>query len=273
MKTRATLSYCGDLTRRHDPDRFLLALLMPPETREALFALFAFNYEIAKTREVVSDTTLGLIRLQWWRDALGEAFNGAPPGENEILPALAEAIEERALPKQDFEQLIYAREFDLEDMLPETLGGLEKYADFTNTGLNRLALRIIGQSEPEDNLAALSAAYGMTGLLRALPGHARQHRCYLPADLLAARDIDPASLQSPAMQNPVSPDILRPVIRDVAHHARALLTRTKPQSRYGRKMRQMTTLYLRQIEKNDYNPYSGRMQLPPPFFHIRIVMA
>src|SRR5579871_3364824 len=64
------MSYCEDTVRRYDRDRYRLALSQRPDRRPALFALFAFNHEIAKTREVVSDPTLGLIRLQWWRDAI-----------------------------------------------------------------------------------------------------------------------------------------------------------------------------------------------------------
>ena len=51
-----TISYCGETVRKHDPDRFLLSMFAPPESREALWALYAFNHEIAKTREVVTET-------------------------------------------------------------------------------------------------------------------------------------------------------------------------------------------------------------------------
>src|SRR5947208_3175404 len=69
-------SSCMDTVRRYDRDRFLLGLTVPAKRRAALWALFAFNHEIAKTREVVSEPTLGLIRLQWWRDALDQLYQG-----------------------------------------------------------------------------------------------------------------------------------------------------------------------------------------------------
>ena len=56
--------------RRLDPDRYLLAMLAPENTRAALFSIYAFNTEIARIRESVSEALLGHIRLQWWRDAL-----------------------------------------------------------------------------------------------------------------------------------------------------------------------------------------------------------
>ena len=41
--------------RRHDPDRFLTAAFAPAEKRDALLTLFAFNHELARAREVVSE--------------------------------------------------------------------------------------------------------------------------------------------------------------------------------------------------------------------------
>jgi len=86
------MSYCGALVQSQDPDRFLLAQFAPFERREVLYALFAFNHEIAKTREVVSETQLGLIRLQWWREAIEGVYNGEVL-EHEVVKALANAIQ------------------------------------------------------------------------------------------------------------------------------------------------------------------------------------
>ena len=41
----------AEFVRRHDPDRFLCALFAPPARRDALFALVAFNHELARARE------------------------------------------------------------------------------------------------------------------------------------------------------------------------------------------------------------------------------
>ena len=65
-----TLSYCAQEVRRHDRARYLSSLFAPDERREDLFALYAFNLEVAKTAEVVSEPMLGQIRLQWWREAI-----------------------------------------------------------------------------------------------------------------------------------------------------------------------------------------------------------
>src|ERR1019366_9125501 len=70
------------LVRRHDPDRFLTALFAPPEHRDALLTLYAFDHELARAREVTSEPHLTLIRLHWWREVVEGArrrHEGATP--------------------------------------------------------------------------------------------------------------------------------------------------------------------------------------------------
>src|ERR1700722_5755639 len=140
------LSYCGEMVRKHDPDRFLLSLFFPEERREALWALYAFNHEIARTRELVTETRLGLVRLQWWRGALAATYENRPPPKHQVVDPLCEAIKAYRLPHETLEALIFAREFDLEDRAPAALDGLVHYADFTSTPLLNLALLIEGRA-------------------------------------------------------------------------------------------------------------------------------
>ena len=108
------LSAPAALVRRHDLDRFRFALFAPARHREAVFTLFAFNHEVAKTRESVSETMIGAIRLQWWRDSIEGIYAGTPR-QHEVIGPLAACIAAYGLPRAPFEALINARERDLED--------------------------------------------------------------------------------------------------------------------------------------------------------------
>ncbi len=259
------LTYCGELVRQYDPDRFLISLLMPAERRAALWALFAFNHEIAKTREVVTDTTLGLIRLQWWRDALAEVYDGKKPRQNEIMPDLAAAIAQYDLPREDFEQLVYAREFDLENVLPASMEGLENYADFTGAPLLRLALRVSGETEDEKTLRDIAVGYGLSGLLRAVPFHASQQRCYMPGDLMAAQGV-----AERAVYDFKPGDEFLEVTGAVGKRALELL-QARPQSRIVKLHRRIAMIYLKQAKHHEFDMLSPRMAQPPAFFHLRAV--
>src|ERR1700748_2872413 len=86
------LSPVAALVRRHDSDRYQTALFAPAARREALFALYAFNYEIARVRETVTQPVLGHIRLQWWRANIAAAFAGGPVRHHPVAEALSIVI-------------------------------------------------------------------------------------------------------------------------------------------------------------------------------------
>jgi phytoene synthase len=176
-----TLSRMGDIARRHDRERFLAALFAPADRREALFALYAFNHEVAKTREVVTEPMLGQIRLQWWRETVEGVFAGAPR-RHEVAEALAATLARRGLVRAHFDALIDARERDLEPDPPATLAALEAYADGTSGELTLLALEALDAAEAAAAGRHVGIAYALTGLLRAVPFHARAGRSWLPAE-------------------------------------------------------------------------------------------
>lgn len=180
------LGWCAASVRRHDPDRYFAALFAPPAARAALLALYAFNLEVARVRETVSEPLIGQIRLQWWREALDEVYGDRPVRRHAVVRVLADAIGRHGLDRADFEQMIDAREFDLEDRQPDTLDALAGYGAATAGTLAALATGALdagtaGADAPRE----AGTAWALAGLLRAVPFHARQRRCYLPRDVLA----------------------------------------------------------------------------------------
>jgi phytoene synthase len=181
-----SLSPIAAFARAHDPDRFLAALFAPPERREAIFTLIAFNHELARAREAASHPMAALIRLQWWRDALEEARQGKPARRHEVAEPLHAAITAGALDAAALEAMIDAREAEAEE------AGILTEADFV-TWLRGTAggfafaagLALGGSAEDAEKLRALGAAYGLAGVLRSVTAHAAQGRCLLPLDRLA----------------------------------------------------------------------------------------
>jgi NADH dehydrogenase [ubiquinone] 1 alpha subcomplex assembly factor 6 len=178
--------------RRHDRDRYHTALFAPAERRDALFALYAFNYEIARIREAVREPMLGLMRLQWWRDALEEIYAGKQPRRHGVVAPLAEAIRTHGLSKTHFDALVDGRARDMEEVPPETMGALENYASDTSGRLILLALEVLGVRDASAAEAGcdVGIAYSLAGLLVAAAFHARQRRTFLPVALTAQHGID-----------------------------------------------------------------------------------
>lgn len=192
----ADRSYCAELVRQQDSDRYLTALFAPSGRRADLLALYAFNAEVARGREAVSEAMLGYIRLQWWRDVIAETYDGEPR-QHQVVQPLAAAIRRHALPRALFDELIDAREMDLADGPPESLDQLIAYAGASSGNLTRLALLALDVSDEASHTAGglIGTAWALTGLMRALPHQLRQGRCLLPRDVMARHGAEERALR------------------------------------------------------------------------------
>jgi NADH dehydrogenase [ubiquinone] 1 alpha subcomplex assembly factor 6 len=188
----ATQVYTAALVKKDDHDRFLTAILAPLPARDGVMALYAFNAEVAKVRESVSESLIGRMKLQWWRDVVGAVYgNGAVPQGNPVVEALAKTIRTYGLSRSLFDALLDARERDMSDEAPEDAAALEMYAEGTSASLSLLALEVLGARD-EASMAAgrhVGIAWALTGLLRAVLFHARANRFLLPQNLMAAENL------------------------------------------------------------------------------------
>src|SRR6185503_17224865 len=91
-----------------DHDRYLAALLAPAPARDALMTLAAFHGEIARIPTSVREAAMGAIRMQWWRDTLGDA--AAAPAGSPVADRLRHDIESGALPIAEVISIIDAYE-------------------------------------------------------------------------------------------------------------------------------------------------------------------
>jgi phytoene synthase len=183
------------IARAGDFDRALAASFAPREARLDLLALCAFNVELARIAEQVSEAQLGAIRLQWWREAIARSRRGETVG-HPIADAFGETARCRALPVGTVAALIDARQFDVADKIMTDWKSLETYLKDTAGAMFALGGVCLGARGPELGEAANRAglAYGLTGLMRALPAHAAGGRVYLPADMLVARGTSPEAV-------------------------------------------------------------------------------
>jgi phytoene synthase len=194
MPDAAPLSELAAFARRHDPDRFLCTLFAPPEARETLFLLTAFNHELARARAATSNTMTGLIRLQWWRDVVEEAAAGSPPRRHEVAQPLAASIRDGTLLPEELLALVDAREAEVEEEMPSH-DALLAFLRGSAGGYAVVAGRVL-QAAPAamPHLQAAGTAYGMAGVLRSIGIHAGQGRCLLPSDLLEQHGLTPADV-------------------------------------------------------------------------------
>ena len=189
---------CRRLARRHDFERYLATLFAPRRQRPALWTLLAFNAEIARTREIVSEPAIGQIRLRWWREALEAAAAGGPVRQHEVALPLTEALRAGRLDPALLEALIDGRERDLDDAPPADEAALLDYAGKTG-GILAEAMALAAADGRAGDAArqaarALGTGWALAGILRAAGFHAAQGRQLLPQSALAAGGAGPRDL-------------------------------------------------------------------------------
>jgi NADH dehydrogenase [ubiquinone] 1 alpha subcomplex assembly factor 6 len=265
------------LVRRRDRDRYQTALFARSDRRGALLALYAFNYEIARVRETVTQPMLGQIRLQWWREVLDAAYAGTPPRQHPVVIPMTAAIREFGLSRSHFDRLIDAREHDLADASPASLAALEAYAEASSAPLIALALEALGVRAPA--LAAVArhvgTGYALAGLLRAIPFHARAGRSYIPADIAAHERIEP--IPYAAARTTLG---LRTAVRTIAesaaqhlHAARAHRTAIPRPAVAALLPAAIARRYLTRLQHADYDPFAPGLTAPDPLQIWRLALA
>ncbi len=254
-----SLPHWADEVRLRDRDRYLCALLAPDQKRNGLLTLYAFNGEIARIRETVSEPLLGNIRLQWWREAIEAIYEDKLVPQHEVAQALQETIEEYHLLREPFDRLLDAREFDMQDRPPEDMEALVAYGEGTVSTLQQLAVQVLSGESGGDAARNLGVAWSLTGLVRAVPFQASMGRTFLPNNLLKAKGLDPLRL-SPS-------DELNLVVEQVAKKAGKALEESR-----GKKsqipsvalsamlLAPLTEAYLKQLKRVGFNPFDARMR-------------
>src|SRR4030095_970884 len=106
--------YCAALVRESNRDRYLATLFAPAKKRDALFALYAFDAEISRVRDLAREPMPGEIRLQWWREVLlGDG--GSEAAGHPFAPAVREGLAQQGLSSEPLVDLLEAHRFDLYD--------------------------------------------------------------------------------------------------------------------------------------------------------------
>lgn len=267
MPPQVELSYPAQEVRKYDRDRFLTCLFAPADRREALYALYAFNLEVAKVREAVTEPVMGQIRLQWWREAIEEIYQGGGRA-HQVAEPLAQAIRAHNLSHSTFERLLEARERDLDDVPITGIPELEVYAEGTSATVTALALELLDARGEAEQAAGhhVGIAWALTGLLRAMPFHARAGRILLPEGLLHQYGVDPADIlagRPPAQL----PKVVERIALRASHHLKEARSH-----RRGVHRRAIPALlpailadaYLKRLARRGYDVWQIEMPQPRP---------
>jgi 15-cis-phytoene synthase len=177
--------FCADLVRNHDFVRYASTLFMPATQRRALLSIYAFNVEISRVRDHVSQPLPGEMRLQWWTDMLAGSGHGGIEG-NPVAAELLLVIRDYRLPSDLLSRLVDEHQFDLYNDPMPSMAALEGYLNDTSSALFSLGARVASRpSEAIDHLARHAGlAQGMVQVIAALPWDTARRQLFMPLQLL-----------------------------------------------------------------------------------------
>ncbi|MDF1734978.1 MAG: squalene/phytoene synthase family protein [Minwuia sp.] len=258
--------------RTGDADRFYTAMFAAPAPRKRLLTLYAFNLEVARTRERVSEPMLGQIRLQWWREALDE-MAGGQVRNHPVCTALNDWLGDSfpAEVKTRLEAILTARELDLEDSAFPTLDSYRDYAATTGGILLELGLHAVGMADRgiEPVARHVGTAYAITGLIRAIPFAGTAGRMLIPQEVLERVGATDSAARR-------EPDRMRAAVEILADQAQAELLAARQAARGVRipgaarpvlLHRTLAAMYLHRIRRAGHDLSSPRLD-PDSFARI-----
>jgi phytoene synthase len=258
----ADLTHSAALVRDADRDRYLAALLAPAEHRDALYALYAFNVEIARVREAAREPMPGEIRLQWWREVLAGDRDGEAAA-HPIASALREMRTRYGIAPDRLTALIDAHAFDLYDEPMATLDDLDRYGAEAQGAVFSLAGQILGANGEEVSRHA-GIAYAVMNVLFDLGRHAAQRRLYVPMEVLERHGVNRESIYAreatPGLQAALA-ELRRHARRQLAA-ASAELDRADARILPALLAAAVVGPQLRRLERNANDPFAPQ-KLPP----------
>lgn len=175
---------CAQVTRRSSSNFYYAFMLLPPDRRRALYAVYAFCRfvdDIADD-ESIRDPALLLHR---WREELERVYDGAPT--RAVPRALAHSARRFNIPRAHFEEVIAGVEMDLSRKRYATFEDLRLYCFRVASAVGLICVEIFGYQNPSAKTYAenLGIAFQITNILRDVREDADRGRIYLPLEDLA----------------------------------------------------------------------------------------
>jgi len=201
---------CAELVRAGDPDRFMSAMTAPPDHRDGLLALYAFNLEIAQAPWASSEEMIAEMRLQWWADAVSDLYAGTIR-HHQVLAPLAEIVTAHNLPQPLLQEMVEARRFDIHRDGHKNRATFDEYINATSGNLMQLAAMTLGAGTAAMPIIQdFAYGAGVANLLRALPALYAYGRHPVPVDCALDRN---------AVAEGIVPDNLATALQSIANDA------------------------------------------------------
>jgi phytoene synthase len=178
-------AYCQQKAAQSGSSFYYSFLFLPPETRRAITALYAFCREVDDIADEVSNAGVARTKLAWWRTEVANLFAGHP--QHPVTRALQPFVATARLDAARMNEIIDGMEMDLTHHRYPDFEALKLYAHRVAGVVGQLSASIFGYTNPStlEYAESLGIAFQLTNIIRDVGEDARRDRVYLPADEMA----------------------------------------------------------------------------------------
>ena len=244
--------------RASDYERYLAVGFSSSSLRRELIYLIAFNKEILQIPDKVTESMIGRIRLQWWRESLFERKQVARTG-NEILDGINFLRNKYDIGDDIFENIIKHAESDLEGFTPNSMSDVINHSTLSGGALNESIANILAPNLPK--IAILANQYGtawsLTKSMIDLPYLGIRAKSYLPLDHIHREGLTGKNIFDKVNSNKLSV-IINSIINEAINFlpptdgiSNQDLNRAKPVFL----LRTITLYYINKLRSNNYDPW------------------
>ncbi|MBL8929072.1 MAG: phytoene/squalene synthase family protein [Kineosporiaceae bacterium] len=267
---RADYEVCRRLNKAHGRTYYLSTILLPPEKRPYVWALYGFARRADEFVDAQSIPDAAAL-LDWGRtflDSLTPSTTAGPPPADPVARAMAHTMRRWAIPRAHVEAFLESMQMDLTVSSYPTYADLEQYMYGSAAVIGLQMLPILEPMAPEagSRARALGEAFQMTNFIRDVGEDlSLRGRIYLPMEDLEVFGVTREILAAGAVTPPV-----RELLRFEIERTRALysfaepgIAMVHPTSRDC--LRTAFTLYggiLEEVEANEYQVLTDRVAVP-----------
>jgi phytoene synthase len=260
---------CRQLNAAHGKTYYLATLLLPPEKRPYVHALYGFARYADEIVDDLESTLTGEEKSQWLTNWSDQFFKDLEIGfsTDPICAATIYTAKKFNIPREHFEAFIHSMKMDLTTTSYETYEDLYEYVYGSAAVIGLQMVPILEPSSEDAYKFAtdLGVAFQLANFIRDIGEDLERGRIYLPLSELRQFSVTPETLN-----NRVVDDNLRNALRfqiarvhELEQRSRAGITLLEPSSQPC--IEAARILYCgiaNQVEKIDFDVFNKRAKVP-----------
>jgi len=258
--------YCQQKAAQSGSSFYYSFLFLPKERRRAITALYAFCREVDDAVDEISDASIALSKLTWWRSEIHAMLAGQPT--HPVTRALQPHMAVYQLEGQHLLAIIDGMEMDLTQTRYLDYPGLKRYCWHVASVVGILSASIFGVSNPQTREFAekLGLAFQLTNIIRDVGDDARKGRIYLPVNELQQFGVTAADILNARYSDKFVALMQFQYERAQACYDEALALLPKEDRRAQRTSLIMAAIYrtlLSEIQRDGFQVLNQRISLTP----------